>query len=189
MLEHFRTIVVALALLAPTILLSVEPAVAAGAKDRDCFHQLERGRGPDLVCEFPADLTEEERRDLRSISREIVQDARCVVSIRIDRRLVEEALGAEDTVFEAPPQPVRCDVTTREGVTPITATFAPRVVIVGGEAVEASPGLGQVAGVSSLLAWPVVQYVNHAGNIQANMLAVINAFRTLATRRNAARSR
>ena len=166
-----------------------QPAMAAGASDRDCFHQLEKGRGPELVCEFPTRLTDDERRDLRSVSRELIQDATCVVSIRIDRRLVEEALAAEDMVFETPPQPVRCEITTRESKVPITAVFAPRVVITGGEAIEASPGLAQVAGVSSVLAWPVVQYVNRAGNIQDGMLAVINAYRTLSSSRREARSR
>ncbi len=189
MLAHSHRIALPVALLLTVAPFAGRPAVAAGANDRDCFHQLEKGRGPELVCEFPTKLTDDERRDLRSVSRDLVQDAICVVSIRIDRRLVEEALAADDIVFEAPPQAVRCEITTRESMVPVTASFAPRVVITGGEAVEASPGLGQVAGVSSVLAWPVVQYVNRAGNIQDGMLAVINAYRTLSSRRREAQHR
>ena len=153
---------------------------AAGTSDReqDCFHQLENGRGAEIVCAFPTRLSEQEQADLRRITRDVLQDAHCVVSIRFPRRLLDDALAAADHVFEAPPQPVSCEVVTRESAIPINGTFAPRVVFAGGKAVEATPGLANVTGVSSVLAWPVLHYVNRSATIREGMLTVINAWRS-----------
>ena len=76
---------------------------AAGTSDReqDCFHQLENGRGAEIVCAFPTRLSEQEQADLRRITRDVLQDAHCVVSIRFPRRLLDDALAAADHVFEA----------------------------------------------------------------------------------------
>lgn len=153
------------------------PQVSATPAGRDCFTEIERGRGPVIACEFPTRLTEEERRDLKGLTRDMLRDARCVVAIRIDRAQIEAALAAPDLVFEAPPQPVTCEIDTAETAYPITATFAPRVVFQGGEAVQATPGLADVAGVPSYLAWPVVQYVNRSGSIRDGMLRIINGYR------------
>ena len=106
---------------------STDVVQASGAAERDCFREMERGRGTEIVCEFPTQLTEDEKRDLKAITRDVLQDARCLVSIRIERRTFDEALRADDMVFEASPQPVRCEVVTLERVIPIEARFAPRV--------------------------------------------------------------
>ena len=82
-----------------------------------------------------------------------------------------------DHIFEAPPQPVRCIIKTRNGGFPVTSTFAPRVVFKGGLAVEATPGLGEVTGINRYLAWPIIQYVNRTSGIRANMLSIINGLR------------
>ena len=168
---HFRS---TWGLLVASLLASL-PGAASGAAGRDCFREIERGRGPDIVCEFPTRLTDDERRDLRRITRDLLLDANCVVSIRIQRRDLDAALAAEDEVFEAPPQPVRCEIATRERVVPITGTFTPRVTFAAGRAVEATPGLDGVEGVPAMLAWPVLQSVTRAGSIQDGMIAAINA--------------
>ena len=131
----------------------------------------------EISCDYEALLTEDERSDLRRISRGLLQDASCLVSIRIARPLVVAALTLPDHVFEAPPQLVRCMIKSRDGGFPVTSTFAPRVVFKGGLAVEATPGLGAVTGINRYLAWPIVQYVNRASSIQANMLSMINDLR------------
>ena len=59
---------------------------------------------------------------------------------------------------------------------PVAFTFAPKIEIKSGKAVKASPGMGNVTGVNSWLAWPVVAYVNGAGSIQDVMLRVVNAY-------------
>lgn len=163
-------------LLAISIAASFAPDVEA-APERDCFWHLERGRDKDIACEFPTRLTEEEKSDLRRITRDMLQDAHCVVSIRIERKLVNTALSERDLIFQSPEQSVRCEIVTRDGVIPILGTFAPRVVFVDGRATEATPGLAKVTGVSSVLAWPVVQYVNRSETIRAGMLTVINGYR------------
>lgn len=152
------------------------PADAAppATPSQNCFRELSRGSGPELVCEHPAWLTEQERADLKRITREMLQDASCLVSIRIARHLVDTAMTTPDNTFEAPPQPVSCQIKTKESAITITGTFAPKVVFKGGRAVEATPGLANVEGVNGYLAWPVVQYVNRAPGIQKEMLAMIN---------------
>lgn len=149
----------------------------AAAAGRDCFAEIERGRGPVLTCKFPTRLTDDEKRDLRSLTRDVLLDARCVVSISIERDQVTTALTATDLEFAALPQPVTCEVVTADKVYPITGTFAPRVVFRDGEAVEATPGLADVVGVPGYLAWPVVQYVNRSGSIRDGMLQAINGYR------------
>ena len=62
------------------------------------------------------------------------------------------------------------------GTLPVAFTFAPKIEIKAGKAVKASPGMGNVTGVNSWLAWPVVAYVNGSGSIQEVMLRVVNAY-------------
>ncbi len=80
----------------------------------NCLWELARGRGSELKCDYPAWLAEKERGELRRLTRERLQDARCTVSIAIDRALVSRAMNEADFVFEAPPQPVACEIATRD---------------------------------------------------------------------------
>lgn len=176
-MRSIASVASAAAVAALAAFVSAAPLVQAQSKNADCFEQLERSRSTEIVCEFPTRLTEQERKDLQRITRKMLQDAACVVSIRVTRDLLDTALGAEDHVFTSPPQPVRCTITTRDKPIEITGTFSPRVVFARGQAVEATPGLADVAGVSSILAWPVVQYVNRSATVRDGMLTVINAYR------------
>jgi hypothetical protein len=148
------------------------------AAARDCLNELSRGRSPDFACTWPASLRDKERDDLKRITRDMLQDARCSVAVKIERRVVMEALAAADYVFEAPPQPVDCEIEMKDGkVVPVTATFAPRVVFKDGQAVDGTPGLSHIKGVNSYLAWPVEQYVNRAPGVKKEMLRMINLYR------------
>ncbi len=114
---------------------------------------------------------------MQRLTRGLLQDASCLVKVKIARALVEPALTQADHVFEATPQPVDCEIKTKEGGFPITATFAPKVMFKGGTATEGTPGLANVTGVNKYLAWPVVQYVNSAPGIRKSMLEIINRYR------------
>ena len=162
---------------------------AASPEDptRNCFWQLANGRGSQLTCEHKAWITEEERADLKKLTRELLQDVRCTVSVDIRRVLVDDVLELTDHVFLAPPQPVTCEIATKDSTIPITGTFAPRVVIKDGKAVEATPGLADVKGVGSVLSWPVVQYVNRSPGIRTEMLRMINVYIEHARARQLAR--
>jgi hypothetical protein len=160
---------VALAMLA-----SSWPAAAA---ERDCFDELENGTSAEFTCKYPVALAEQERADLKRITREYLQDVTCSVSVRIDRGLVERAVQDIDYVFQSPEQPVTCDVKTSKSTVHITATFAPRVTFKGGQAVEGTPGLENIQGVTRILSWPVKQYVNRAPHVRNTMLLIINAYR------------
>jgi hypothetical protein len=143
---------------------------------RNCFWQLRNGSSRDLACEYKSWLTDEERTDLKRLTRDFLLDARCKVDVRIERRRVRDAITVPDNVFTSPPQPVECTIETAKGPLAITGTFAPRVVFKGGIAVEGSPGLADVKGVNGYLAWPVIQYVNRSSRIRDGMLSMINAY-------------
>ena len=169
-------------------LTAIQPIQAAGAAPpRDCFSALRHAKGARLTCEHKAWMTDEERADLVRVTRGYLLDARCTVSVDIERRLIDEALAASDTVFTAPAQPVTCDVQTSTGPMKISGTFAPKVTFKEGFAADATPGLANITGVNSYLAMPVVAYVNHAPGIKSEMAAMINAFRTELTARQATR--
>jgi hypothetical protein len=142
-----------------------------------CFRELARDGGREFACEYPAWLTEKERADIEKLTRGYFKDARCVVTIRIERARIAQAVVAPDLEFQAPAQPVVCDITTSSSQFSVKGTFAPRVVFKGGEAVDGSPGLANVEGVNKYLAWPVVEYVNRSPGIRSEMLKMVNAYR------------
>jgi len=142
-----------------------------------CLKAVVHQHGDEILCDYMALLTSEERDDMRRLSRGLLQDASCLVKIRIARALVEPALTAQDHVFQSPPQPVKCDIKTKNGGFPITATFAPEVTFKGGLAVAGTPGLANVEGINSYLAWPVVVYVNRSARIRNAMLEIINTYK------------
>jgi hypothetical protein len=159
------------------------PVVVAAAPARtpdalpDCFAALARLSGTSLTCQHRAWLTDQERADLNRLTQGLVRDARCTVTVSVDRALVDEAVAASDRVFTAPPQPVTCQIETSQGVMPISGTFSPRVEFRQGFAVAASPGLGSITGVNGYLAWPAVEYVNRSAAIGEEMVRMINAMR------------
>jgi hypothetical protein len=164
-------------------LLAGTSAVAASSLDRDalameadCFDQMTTGSAAEIDCAFPAVMEPKDRDSIRKLTREVFKDAHCLVRVRIARRLIEEAMAEPDTVFEAPPQHVSCTLETSKGDLPVTFTFAPRIEFVGGIAIAATPGMGDVEGVNAWLAWPVVEYVNASGSIEDIMLRVVNAY-------------
>lgn len=170
----------AIATLATSSLASPLSAADApqGRALEDCLNALSDAGSPAISCSYRAELTQDERTDIRRLTRDILQDATCRVEVKIDRAIVAPALGKADYEFTAPPQPVSCEITTNTTVITIAGTFAPTVTFKNGVAVEGSPGLANVTGVNAYLAWPVVQYVNRAPGIRRDMLAMINAYKS-----------
>ena len=150
---------------------------SAASLPEDCFDILENSKGSEIECAFPLRLTDTERADLKKITRGYLDDLTCRMSIHIERAKVDEAVRAADLVFQSPEQPVTCTVTTPKTTFDVTATLAPRVVFKGDKAVEASPGLANVKGVSRVLSWPVMLYVNRGPGMRSGMLQVVNAYR------------
>lgn len=144
----------------------------------DCFEQLEKGHGAEIVCHFPLKLSPIEQAELEKGSRGYIKNVDCLMTIRIARADVDAAIAAADHTFQSPEQPVTCTVTTHKSRFDITATFAPRVVFKGDAAVEATPGLANVKGVTRVISWPVVQFVNRWPSIRSGLLQVVNAYRT-----------
>jgi hypothetical protein len=183
MIARSVLICAAACLIAVPTLAAAPPKDDAGAtaaklaEPKDCFEELERGTSAEFVCTYPVALAEQERKDLKRITREYLQDVTCQVSVRIDRGMVERAVQDTDYVFEAPPQPVTCDVKTSKSNIHISATFAPRVTFKNGQAVEGTPGLENIQGVTRILSWPVKQYVNRAPHVRNTMVQIVNAYR------------
>ena len=144
--------------------------------DADCWRQFMDLRTPEISCAFPAVMEQVDRESIQKLTRQLFKDARCQITIRLERALVEAAVRSPEMTFVAPPQPVACVIVSSQGTLPVAFTFAPRIDIRGGTAVQATPGMGNVTGVNSWLAWPVVAYVNASGSIQDVMLRVVNAY-------------
>ncbi len=163
------------------LIAAVTPSLAGPLKrvptEQQCMWQLAQAADDEIDCMHPAWLTEDEKSDLKTLTRGYLRDASCLITVKIDRAKVDAALVASDLVFESPPQPVTCEIATSRGPFTITATFSPRVVFKDGFAIEATPGLANIKGVNSYLAWPVVHYINYADRITKTMLLMINAYR------------
>ena len=148
-----------------------------------CFAALAGPPTDRLVCEHLAWMTDDERAEVQRLTRGYLLDARCTVHVDVEAALVEEALAASDRTIQFPPQPVTCELQTSGGAMTVSGTFAPHLVFKGGFAVQASPGLANITGVNSYLAWPVVAYVNHAPSITSEMAQMINDYRALKSRK------
>ena len=141
-------------------------------------------------CIVPYDGKERgpaERAEMEKQTSGYLKNVTCTVAIRIERALIAAAIAAQEHQFESPPQPVACDVTmpgksgaeaTPDHIIPITGNFAPKVTIKNGVAVQATPGLTDVKGVSRIISVPVVAYINRAGFMRDGMLKIVNAWMT-----------
>jgi hypothetical protein len=152
-------------------------APAEPPRERNCFYQLLEDTGAQIDCEHAAWLTDDEKADLKKLTRGYLLDARCTIKIAIERAKVDAALIGSDLTFESPPQPMTCLITTSSGEMTVAGTFAPKVVFKDGLSISATPGLANITGINSYLAWPVVHYINNAERIGNPMKLMINAYR------------
>lgn len=156
------------------------PAVPQGPAaplSEDCFAEVETGTGPDIACQFRLQPSASERAELETGSRGYVKDFACQLTVRIARAEIDTALAAADTAFKSPKQPVVCTITTYKSTFDVTGTFAPEVIFKNGVAISATPGLGNVAGITRVISWPVVQFVNRWPSVRAGMLTIVNAYK------------
>lgn len=155
---------------------SSAPPTAPTGED-DCLAQLLTERTRDVDCSFPVEMTDEDRADIRRLTRDLFVDARCTARVSLARALVDQAMTMADAALEVPAQPVECEVETSRGNWQVRFTFTPKLELKAGNAVVATPGMGEVTGVNSWLAWPVVAWVNSSDSIEDVMLRVVNAAR------------
>jgi hypothetical protein len=175
--NSLRTALVAGAIAVAAVVCSTSRAVeAAGPAPANCINQLTSGSSPEVICSYPTQLGEKERAELRRMTGDLFVDARCLVNIRIERRQITAALIKPDFVFQATPQSVTCDVIGRDEKLPISATFAPRIVLKGGRAVDAHPGMANLSGLNDMLADPLLQYINQSDAIRAQMVKMVNMY-------------
>lgn len=171
------SIAVALAVVAVLAVASASSGLqAAGPAPANCIAQLTSGSSPDVICSYPTQLGEKERTELRRMTGDLFVDARCLVNVRIERRQITAALIKPDYVFQATPQAVTCDVIGQNEKLPISATFAPRIVLRGGRAVDAHPGMANLSGLNEIVANPLLQYINQSDAIRAQMVRMVNLY-------------
>ena len=147
------------------------------ALSEDCFAEVETGTAPEIACLFPIRPSLQEREELEKGSRGYVKDFTCRLTVRIPRAEIDTALATPDYTFKSPEQPVVCTITTYKSIFDVTATFAPEVTFKNGVAVSATPGFGNVNGITRVVSWPVVQFVNHWPSVREGMLTIINAYK------------
>ena len=152
------------------------PSQTPEQMEADCWQQFMESRSPEISCGFPAVMEKADREQVQKITRQLLKDAQCQITIKLERALLDAAVEAPDNTFIAPPQPVACEIDTSRGKLPVAFTFAPKIEIKGGKAIKATPGMANVTGVNSWLAWPVTAYINASGSIQDVMLRVVNAY-------------
>jgi hypothetical protein len=153
------------------------PQPALPSLSDDCFAEVETGTGPDIACLFRLQPSEAERAELEKGSRGYIKDFSCRLTVRIARSEIDKALVAADYAFKSPEQPVVCTITTYKSTFDITGTFAPEVVFKNGVAVSATPGLGNIKGITRVISWPVVQFVNRWPSVREGMLTIVNAYK------------
>jgi hypothetical protein len=173
--KHARTAAIIAAIAAFAVVGSPSRGVEAAAP-ANCITQLTTGSGPELICSYQTQLGEKERAELRRMTGDLFVDARCLVNVRIERRQITTALIKPDYVFQATPQAVTCDVIGKDEKLPIAATFAPRIVLKGGRAVDAHPGMANLTGLNDVLADPLLQYINKSDAIRAQMVKMVNLY-------------
>jgi hypothetical protein len=147
------------------------------ALSQDCFAELETGTAPEIACLFPITPSPQEREELEKGSRGYVKDFTCRLTVRMSRAEIDKALSTNDYAFKSPEQPVVCTITTYKSTFDVTATFAPEATFKNGVAISATPGLGNVKGISRIVSWPVVQFVNRWPSVREGMLTIINAYK------------
>lgn len=103
----------------------------------------------------------------------LMRDTACQVRVSVARETVMQALLAAGTV-KLPEQPAACAVAT--GGRPILTEFtlAPSVTFFAGEAIEASPGIGNLRGLPPSLANNLQVWLNSSTLVEAALLRGIN---------------
>ena len=93
----------AIATLATSSLASPLSAADApqGRALEDCLNALSDAGSPAISCSYRAELTQDERADIRRLTRDILQDATCRVEVKIDRAIVAP-VNPEPTLAPVP---------------------------------------------------------------------------------------
>ncbi len=160
--------------------LAVPSAMAGGVSaplSEDCFDAVETGSEPEIACLFRLQPSATERAELEAGSRGYVKDFACRMTVRVARSEIDKALAAVDYSFKSPEQPVVCTITTYKSTFDVTGTFAPEIVFKSGVAISATPGLGNIKGITRVISWPVVQFVNRWPSVRDGMLTIVNAYK------------
>ncbi len=164
--------------LAFALAAAVLPATHGQANDevaQECVDQLGDPDVDIIACTVPFELKHRAREDLMRITGGVVRDAGCLVEVGLERAVLFNALvHAED--LAVPAQPVECDVETDRQPLKAQFTLAPQVWFADGQAVGATPGMGNVRGLPPLLAVLLVNWVNNDAQVQRAMVAWVNDY-------------
>ncbi len=142
---------------------------------QDCIDQLGDPNVDIIACTIEFVLKSRAREDLMRITGGVVRDAGCLVEVGLERANVFEALVHAENLA-VPAQPVKCDVATDRRPLQARFTLAPKVWFSDGRAVGATPGMGNVTGLSPFLAVLLTNWVNKNPQVQQAMVAWVNDY-------------
>ena len=134
------------------------------------------GGGP-VTCRVSYRLTEEERGNLVRLTGGALLDAACDLDLDLGRELVVAALLGPEAL-EVPPQDGTCRFETAATAAPLDVAFlvAPTVWFEGGRATRATPNVHGIRGLPPFLSDILAQAINRDPEIEAVMVAEVNAF-------------
>jgi hypothetical protein len=151
------------------------PAAAVGPIGmQDCLAEFRQLAAEAVQCRLGYRLSAEERDNLAWLTAGALLDAECDLDVAVARTVVATALRAPE-VLEVPPQYGECRFTTVAAPLDIDFLLAPTVWFEDGRAIRATPNLHGVRGLPTPLAGVLMQAVNQDPEIEALLVAEVNA--------------
>ncbi len=153
----------------------VAPADTIGPDGLErCLDEI-RGRsaGP-VSCRIGYRPNAEERSNLVRLTAGTLLDADCAIDVAVGRELVVSVLLAPE-VLDVPPQSASCRFETV--ATPLDVDFllAPKIWFEDGRATRATPNIHGIRGLPAFLGDVLAQAINRDPQIEATMVAEVNA--------------
>lgn len=139
-----------------------------------CLAEFRQVAAEAVRCRIGYRLSGDERDNLSWLTAGALLDAECDLDVALARAVVAAALRAPE-VLEVPPQDGACRLTTAAAPLDVAFRLAPTVWFADGRAVRATPNLHGVRGLPTVLGDALVQAVNRDPEIEALIVAEVNA--------------
>ena len=152
----FRLLVGFLALALSTTLATASEAAQSSAPAGDqCVEELKSGHSEWIECRGGFETDASAQGELARQTFDMVKNARCSGTIRVQRAALMSALG-RNAVLELDPQQVVCIVDTKGDFAPqVTLTLAPKVLFQGNRIADISPNLVRITNFPEFMMGPL----------------------------------
>ena len=136
--------------------------------------------GPDLACDLDQTWYKEEITEAVKKGRIswIFGDARCSMTLSVSRALLTPALTKDSYELKVPPQPVSCEIDTKDGRHEVKANMAPEIEFEHGKATEVSLGIQDITGTAVVrnVVWAAWKFENTFGFFQDDFIRGVNKY-------------